>query len=448
MSSLSIYDLGLLALREAIRRGADEAEVYIVKTKSIEATIQNNKLSGASTIRDGGIGLRVAIGKKIGFSATNKLESLILTSIADKAVSIAKASREDPDWKGFPQPQKYVVPKNIFSSQLAEADEESVLEKAELLMENILRDKRIKIIYGTISVTKTSIAVLNTNGLMNIQHLTSSIVVAETVANEAGYTTPVVAEIDHSRTSFPNIKKLADKLVEETLSCLKPVGFEPGYYPVILETPALESLFTYTLFRALSGDNIVRGRSPYKDKIGELVASEKLTLIDDGLYNQGLFTAIFDDEGIPMSTKTLIKNGVLKGFLFNYYWALKYNTESTGNARRRSYNSTPSISPTNIIIESGDASIEEIIRETKKGLIVKDFQGAHSSNPETGEYSVVATPAWAIINGELKPVKNVMISGKIYDDLKRIDMIGNETYKWIHLWSPIIRFENIRVVSR
>ncbi len=448
MSSLNIYDLGLLALREAIRRGADEAEAYIVKTKSIEATIQNNKLSEASTIRDGGIGLRIAIGKKIGFSATNKLESSILMSIADKAVSIAKASRDDPDWRGFPQPQKYVVPKNIFSSQLAEADEESVLEKAELLMENILRDERIRIVYGTVSVTKTSIAVLNTNGLVNIQHLTSSIVVVEAVANEAGYTTPIITEIDHSRTSFPNIRKLADKLVEETLSCLKPVSFEPGYYPVILETPALESLFSYTLFRALSGDNVVRGRSPYRDKVGKLIASEKLTLIDDGLYSQGLFTAIFDDEGVPMSTKTLIEDGVLRGFLFNHYWALKYGTESTGNAYRGSYDSTPSITPTNIIIKSGDASVEEMIRETKKGLIIRDFQGAHSSNPETGEYSIVATPAWAIINGEIKPVKNVMISGRIYDDLMKIDVVGKETYKWIHLWSPMIRFENIRVVSR
>ena len=74
----------------------------------------------------------------------------------------------------------------------------------------------------------------------------------------------------------------------------------------------------------------------------------------------------------------------------------------------------PRIAPTNVVIEQGDASLDEIIAETRRGLLVYGLQGAHSSNPETGEYSVVATPAWYIENGVLKPVRGVMLSGNIY----------------------------------
>lgn len=447
-SEINIYDLGILTLREAIRHGADEAEVYIVKTKEIESTIQNNKITEMTTSRDGGISLRVSIGKKLGFASTNKLISNELGKLAEKAVAIAKASNEDKDWPGFPPPQEYSTVKNIFSPQLAEIDEDTIIEKTKQLLENVLVDKRITMVYGGISVHRTSIAILNTNGLSNIQHLTASIVFTETLATEAGNTTPIVTLVDHSRTSIPSIGNLAKRAVEETLSCLKPVKIEPGNYPVIMTASAIESLFNYTLFEALKGDNVVRGRSPYRGRENEKIASENLTLIDDGTLNQGLFTALFDHEGISMKKKILIENGILKQFLFNHYWAKRYGGESTGNAMRSSYNSIPRISPTNILIKPGDTSFEEMIKETKKGLLVKGLQGAHSSNPETGEYSVVATPAWLIDNGAIKPVRNVMIAGNIYDELFRIDMIGRRTEKWIHVWTPPIRFSNIRVIPR
>lgn len=448
MYELNIYDIGLLALRQAMKAGADEVEVFIAKQKVVATEIQNNRMTKASSSIDGGIGIRVVVDGKLGFASANQLSPSILYELAEKAVSIAKTSKRDKKWPGFPSPQDFTVPKGIFSHELANIKPSDIVEKTKKLLELATQDKRIIVVTGGAEVSKADIAILNTNGLANVQHLTYAITYLEVVANESGDVTPAIFSFEWSRTTFPSIEKIARETVEKALKSLHPAKIESGKYPIILLPSALEMLFNYTFFRAISGDSVVRGRSPYIGKIGEQIASDALTVEDNGLLKHGLFTSIFDGEGVPRKKTLIIEKGVLRNFLFDHYWAKQYGTESTGNAYREDYGSRPSISPSNVIIHPGTASLEEMINETKKGLLVEGFQGAHSSNPETGEYSVVATPAWLIEEGELKPVRGVMIAGNIYEELKRIDMIGKEQEKWIHIISPPLRISELRVVSK
>src|SRR4030065_171587 len=164
---------------------------------------------------------------------------------------------------------------------------------------------------------------------------------------------------------------------------------------------------------AKEGNKVQRGQSAFKDRIGTQVASEKVTIYDDGLFPAGLRTAAFDGEGTPQQKTLLVEKGILRNFLYDNYAAKKEGRESTGNASRAGYLSTPSIETTNFHILPGGTAAEELLGEVDDGLLIYYLQGAHSSNPVSGEFSVVATPAWKIKKGEIvHPPLGVMLGGK------------------------------------
>jgi len=142
----------------------------------------------------------------------------------------------------------------------------------------------------------------------------------------------------------------------------------------------------------------------------------------------------------------------LKHFLYDSYTANKVGVESTGNAFRGGlapYTSTPVLAATNFTLMQGNKSPESLINEIDNGLIVHGVQGAHSSNPESGEFSVIATPAWKIEKGSIAyAVKEAMLVGTIFDILKSVSALGNNTRKIGRLVAPWIRVENVKVIGR
>ncbi len=447
--SVSLTEYASIAVKHAISSGASEAEAYVTRSKDNEVEIQNNTIKQAYASIDSGLGIRVVVGNNIGFSYTNKLDRKSIEEAVERAIKIARASEPDPYWKGLPEPSTtYPRPEGTFSLELSRIKLENIVEKAGILLDKLLEDKRITVVWGTLTTSTWSIAVANSNGVYQVDHGTVAVVAAEVVARENGDVTPGIFEVDLSRTTFPNVEGLAEKLREKAIKNLHPVKIDEIKLPVIMTNYAIESIFTYTFNQAIRGDNVVRGRSPYKDKLGEKVAVEELTIIDDGTLRNGLYTSIFDAEGIARRRTVIIEKGVLRNFIYDNYWAKRANTESTGNASRRDYASTPVISPSNLVIEPGTFSEEEIVSDTRKGLLVDGLQGAHSSNPETGEFSVVATPAWYIDNGELKPVRGIMLAGNIYELLNKITGMTKTTKQVGTLKAPWIRFANVRVVVK
>lgn len=445
---LNIYDTAIIALKKAMQKGVDEAEVFITKSKSISTQVDNNRITGSYMAVEMGAGIRVVVDKKIGFASTNKIDVGSLEKTIEQAVSIAKTNEPDEYWPGFPEPSDYKVPEGIYSPELARMDEEAVVEKTKFMLEKLLEDKRIVVVWGSLSVNVSSVAIVNSNGVANVEHVTAAVVSADVIARDGGDVTPVVYDYSLSRIMMPPIESFAEKLKDHALNSLKPVKIEQGKMPVILYPMAVNEILSYTLSNAISGDNVVRGRSVLAGKEGQQVFSNKLTIVDDGLLKHGWYTSIFDGEGVPMQETVVIEKGVVKNFLFDTYWAARYGAKSTGNAGRQSYRGTPVVTPTNLVIKPGDMSSHEIIAETRRGLLVYGLQGAHSSNPETGEFSVVATPAWYIKDGELKPVRGVMISGNVYECLKKLEYVGRDVEQKGHWVSPYLRLEEVNIIPR
>lgn len=166
-------------------------------------------------------------------------------------------------------------------------------------------------------------------------------------------------------------------------------------------------------------------------------------------FQAGLRTGIFDGEGVPHQKTIIIENGVLRNFLYDNYSAKKQGKESTGNASRAGYLSTTSIDTTNFHILPGKKTAEQLINGVDDGLIVYYLQGAHSSNPISGEFSVVATPAWKIKKGEITHCsRGVMLAGNVFEMLKNISLVGSNERQMGQLISPWLLVENMRVIGK
>ena len=209
--------------------------------------------------------------------------------------------------------------------------------------------------------------------------------------------------------------------------------------------PYIVTNFLGVIAPALSAGAVQKGRSLFKDKVGEIVASSNVTIIDDGTLNGGIMSTPFDGEGIPSQKTVLIDNGRLVGFLHNTYTANKENTKSTGNSTRGSFKSTPEVGTTNLYLNNGNIERNNLIRDVDNGLYVTEVMGMHTANPISGDFSLGAAGIW-IKNGELtEPVRGVAIAGNMVELLKSIDAVGNDLRFFVGMGAPTIRIGEITI---
>ncbi|HLN89948.1 MAG TPA: TldD/PmbA family protein, partial [Candidatus Binatia bacterium] len=371
-------------------------------------------------------------------------------SAVTSALSAARASKPDSEWNGLPQKKRYGITEKTFDKKIVSLSSEDLVNIASTMLDAAGQvDKRVFPIEGGVGSGYISDAIANSNGLVGFDMGTVIECSVATLAKENNTVTPVCFEFNAARNYNIDPAWVGKEAAKMALSALKTNSVETKSGKVILTQFALQDLLSYTLVNAIKADSVQRGQSPFTGKIGEKVASENLTIYDDGLFAGGLRTGIFDGEGVPHQKTAVIEKGVLRNFLYDYYSAKKDGKESTGNASRAGYLSTPGIDTSNFHIIPGNKTSDEMIDEVDDGLIVYYLQGAHSSNPVSGEFSVVATPAWKIKNGEITHCsRGVMLAGNIFELVKNISVVGGNERQMGQLISPWIRVENVRVIGQ
>jgi PmbA protein len=200
--------------------------------------------------------------------------------------------------------------------------------------------------------------------------------------------------------------------------------------PVVLDTFVAAS-FAGIIGGMLSADAVQRGRSLFADREGDEIAGRPFVLADDGLHPEGPSTAPFDGEGSPRRRTPLIEDGKLLTFLFDARTARKGGRQTTGNAGRGSYRTPPSVSTTNLVLETGDQPLDELLRSAGDGLYVTSVAGLHSGvNPVSGTFSVGATGR-LIEGGELgRPVREITIASDLVSMLRAVQAVGGPG-RWV-----------------
>lgn len=444
---------GRKAVNLAIKRGAEEAEAYLSMSSGSSIDIERGQIVRSIKRSDQGLGIRIIYGKAIGFSYTNTLTDKNIEDSATKAFRAARASRPDKNWVNLPSAGYYSKTRGIYDKKILDLSSDDLVKLAsDMLTAARDYDQRILAVDGGVATSLFSNVVVNSHGIEVSDVGTAVACSMETIARDADDVTPACHEFNAERVYNIDPVAVGVEAARQAVSSLGPKKVKSDVCPVIFTQVAFGSLLYHTVLNAVKADFIQRERSAFKDKIGEEVASEVVTVTDDGLLEGGLLTSKFDGEGVPCQKTQVINKGILKNYLYDNYTANKAGTVSTGNASRSGlapYGSTPILDASNFVFKEGNKTPEELVGEIEDGLIVYGVQGAHSSNPESGEFSVVATPVWKVENGCVTyAVRNMMLTGIFFDVLKNISALGTNTRKFGQLVAPWIRVENVRSIGR
>lgn len=225
-------------------------------------------------------------------------------------------------------------------------------------------------------------------------------------------------------TNWEEYAKSRRKIV---LEALEAEYVKPGKYDVVLDNEMVGLLLHEAFGHASEADAVVAGASVLEGRIGSSVASEHVTIVDEGVVENGAFVP-YDDEGTPKGRTVIVEHGVLRGYLHGLATAGRLGHQPTGNARVMSYQHPILVRQTNIYMEPGDWNPDEMIRDTRRGLYVRAVgAGGGEVNPLTGAFTFVGGPSYVIENGEItRPVKGVMLSGLILEALHSVDAVGKD----------------------
>jgi len=438
-------------VKAALQKGALEAEAFVYDGKATGVGIERGQITKTNRTIDRGLGIRVQVNKAIGFAYTNIVDNKnAVEDVIGKALSAARANKPDKNWKGLPEKKPYASTTRTFDVKILELRSEDLVSlSARMLDAAAEADKRVFPIEGGAGAGYSANAIANSNNICAFEAGTVVECSLATLAKEGTNLTPVCFEFNAQRTLNVDPEWVGKEAARLALSSLKTKSVETKDYELVFTQFALQELLYYTLVNVVKADSVERNQSPFKDKLGTKVGTDALTIVDDGLLPGGLRTSGFDAEGIPHQKTPIIEKGVLKNFLYDNYTAKKQGKESTGNASRAGYLSTPSIEATNFHVLPGTKPPEQLVDEVEDGFLVSYLQGAHSSNPVSGVFSVVATPAWRIRKGKIEhATRGVMLAGNIFEFLKKVGAIGNNERMMGQLVAPWLLVEDVRVIGK
>jgi len=448
---MSLAELTRSAIKYSEKIGVDEVEAFAQSLQIIEIVLERAEIQSERVKTQCGIGIRIIKDKKLGFAFTSALSKSRIEESCRNAKSLANVSISNPDWVSLPTPAKLPKPPSgIYDEETASMGGDEVLNLAKQAYDAAKGyDKRVDIDDGKFSVILNDVAISNSHGVEAEEKTTLLEGFLICMAKEHGETSSMAFEYEITRAirdfSSERIGRIA---AEKALASLKPKAVRSFVGKVILDSDPAATVLIQPIISSVNADNAQRGRSLWAGKHGEEVASQKLTITDDGLFPKGIGSSSFDFEGVPHQKTPVITHGKLQSFLHNSFTGNKEGKKSTGNAYRDGYNMPPSIFASNLIVEAGKKRLEEMISETDKGVIVRRFSG--NVRPESGEFSGIAKQANYIEKGEVKyPLKETMVSGNVFQAIMNIVEIGSETRPtFLASYVPPIMIAKINIISK
>ena len=441
----SMIDLCSYAVSVGEKSGADEIEAVWVKDVSMRIEAELGEISKAAMTRNEGVRIQVIKDKAVSSVFTYQMDKGSLKKAVEKALAAAAASKKDEHWDSLPYPGKYPHVK-VWDSAMADASSEDLMEPVAEMLRLVPDD--ISVFLALNEVYLREKACVNSNGIEHEDRGTLDVVGMAAVGRLEDGVTPAFEKVFFMREYTPDPQKIAEPIIDEINLFKRRETASSGRSQVIISPQALEALLHFTLFTSVSGENVIRGKSLLAGKEGEKVASSQFTLHDNGIIPQGTASREMDDEGVPRQDTCLIEEGILHGFIWNNYWAKRTGVSSTGNAYYDDQTDELSIRETTMVVTPGDYTKEELLN-VKDGYYVLSFQGAHGSNPESGDFSVVCTPAYRIRNGEIAGgVVGMMLSDNVFSLLQKIDAVGCDVKVGELSILPCIRFTDVNVVTK
>ena len=439
-------DLAGEIMEKALKSGAQDAETYITSSQELSIDVRNQEVETMKIADAMGVGLRVIKDGRMGFSFTSHLNPESMDTLVEQAKANSINTVKD-EHNHLPDPPDGYPEVNVFDHQVGEIPlEDKILLAKEIEKKGRAHDKRIKTTEScSYNDAHYMVAISSSRGVSAFYKGTLVGAYAHLVAEEDGDSQTGLGF--HYSTKYRDINpgEIGVEGAEKAVTMLGARGIDTQKTNIVLD-PYIATSFLGVLAPALSAEAVQKDKSLLKDRIGEKLLSNLLTLVDDGSLEGGIHTSPFDGEGVDSQRTPLFVEGVLKGYLYNSYTALVDGRNSTGNGiRYGSFMGTPDVGTTNLYIPAGETPREELISRTKEGLYITEVLGMHTANPISGDFSVGAAGLW-IENGELTyPVRGVAIAGNLLDLLSNVDAVGDDLRFFGGKGAPTIRIPHITV---
>jgi PmbA protein len=437
-------------VQRAMARGATAAECVVREGDEFSTVV---RMGEVETLKESGsraMGLRVFFGQRAASTHTSDFSADAIEQLVSGAVQLAQITSEDPD-SGLPEPGQYgqlATDLDLYHADVyALPGPERIASARRAERAALDYDIRIRNSDGGSFDAATGHKVLaNSHGFVGEYSRSYCSVSAVPIAQDENGNMQRDYWYSVARTlaKLQAPEEVGRVAAERTVRRLGARKVKTARVPIVFDPQTARSLLD-TVFDAVTGDAIYRHASFLVGRLGEAIAGENVTVVDDGTLVGGFGSSPFDGEGVPTQRTVVIERGVLKSYLLNTYTARKLGLKTTGNASR-GLAGTPGIGAGNFFLEKGERSPKEIIAGIKSGLYVTEFLG-FGVNLVTGDYSRGASGLW-IENGELAyPVEEITVAGNLKEMLRNIVEIGDDLEFRGSIAAPTLRVDGMTVAG-
>ena len=415
-------------IAEALSKGGDFAEVYLENRTSRNIVMEESRFKSGLYGISQGAGVRVIAGNKTGYAFTDdiNLDNLLRAArvasyVAREGGSVTPLNVSDESRDSYVTVQQPL--ENIADQQRIE-----IMQRADQAAMEY--DQRIKMAMISYYDEIRGRVIANSEGTYLRDELPLLFFIVQTMSDDGN-----ARHLSRERLSrhsgfemFDEVspEEVSRRAAREAIAMLDAEEAPAGMMDVVMQNGWGGVLVHEAVGHPLEADNIAKGIGAFTGKLGQKVASDVFTMVDDGTIQNARGTINFDDEGTQAQKNVLIEKGVLKGFMTDMLSARQLGMKRTGNGRRESFRYIPIPRMTNTFIDNGDSDPADILSSTKKGLYVQSLSGG-SVNPVTGVFNFTCREAYLIENGEMtKPVKGATLIGSCMDVISNIDAVGND----------------------
>jgi len=409
-------------------RGVDYADLYFQLSREESWSLEDGIVKDGSHSIEQGVGVRAISGEKTGFAYTDEvlLPALVEASEAARAIARSGGRNAVKTWQRPPTHRLYLP----IDPLEAVRDEDKVEWLMRIDRETRRIDPRVKQVMASLAAVHEVILIASSDGILTadvrpLVRVNVSVIVEQNGRREQGYSG------GGGRFGLDELLQEGDfvharEAVRQALVNLEAVPAPAGSMPVVLGSGWPGILLHEAIGHGLEGDFNRKGTSAFSNRIGDKVAADAITVVDDGTLERRRGSLNVDDEGTPTQCTVLIENGVLKGYIQDKLNARLMGMAPTGNGRRESFAHMTLPRMTNTYMRAGSRAPEEIIASVDKGLYAVNFGGGQV-DITSGKFVFSASEAYLIENGKLgAPVKGATLIGNGPDVLTRVSMVGND----------------------
>ncbi len=421
-------ELGTFGALLLKRKGADYGDLFFERRYTFSGKCEDNRVEDLSCGIEVGVGIRFIKNFKTYYGFTNRLNRKSIEELIDRISAAAREEKEVIVDFNEKRPRYNELVEGL-SFEIPVEKKVEYLKRANDAARSI--SDRIKQVTVVLRDQIQEVLIVNTEG--NIVEdvrprvvFYTLVVASDGVELQTGYE-PIGHLGDYSLLEKNPPEDVARKAAERALKMLKAKPAPAGRFTVVISSQAGGTMIHEAVGHGLEADLANQGLSVYAGKVGQKVASELITVIDDGQMKGMYGSSGYDDEGTPTGKNVLIENGVLKGYMSDILEAMKYEEIlPTGNGRRQSYMHIPIPRMTNTYVAPGETDPKEIIEDTKEGILVVKMGGGQV-NTVNGDFVFEVSEAYMIENGRVtEPIRGASLIGNGPKVLEEIDAVGND----------------------